>query len=544
MDLNPDALSLVISSLETLQLLRLLQLSNDFNGRFSVEIVWHMHGRFQIRQVDVSGSSTIVSNGAGQVWAWGCSIMNLGKVPLKAPQQIAFMSCPIKKLSNENFIFLHELCKNSITALDAEQSASLNKLIQKLNIENAVRFDQGGNIDQAFILPDPVLNYQELNTIESVLFALSEDEEVGRNALRDALEEFSKVLSYSEISLDTNGSLVLTPNGQVWVWCHAPHKSTLSLEHFDKVNTLHRSSFPEGVHFRKIAGDADHSLAIAADGQVWELDNTTTPQAIQFQHGITIVDIAGGGTHSLALDSRGQVWAWRLINENQPGLEPREYRSTPQKIDFLEKGVVISTIAASFKRSIAIDTLGQVWGENNHGQLGLGDNNTIIGPDKINFSQSVKILKISLGNSHTLAIDADGEVWSWGLNTKGQLGLGHNNPTVRPQKVNFSKGVKIIEVAAGGAHSVAIDRDGKVYTWGWNINGQLGLGHNENISTPQLIDITPPSIPSVDRLMQNLSLNAPECASSNSSPARAQAPFAALSLQKSVEVPASGLLYW
>lgn len=90
--------------------------------------------------------------------------------------------------------------------------------------------------------------------------------------------------------------------------------------------------------------------------------------------------------------------------------------------------------------------------------------------------------KISNGQYHTLAINDDGTLWSWGLNTHGQLGLGNNTNFSSPQQIGTSN--DWLEISAGSAHSLAIKSDGTLWAWGNNQNGQIGNNSIVNVNSP------------------------------------------------------------
>lgn len=73
-----------------------------------------------------------------------------------------------------------------------------------------------------------------------------------------------------------------------------------------------------------------------------------------------------------------------------------------------------------------------------------------------------------------------GELFTWGENTHGQLGVGSKTtPIPQPQLVERLKGISLAQIAAGGAHSAVVSLSGAVYSWGKNDFGQLGLGDTE-----------------------------------------------------------------
>lgn len=133
-------------------------------------------------------------------------------------------------------------------------------------------------------------------------------------------------------------------------------------------------------------------------------------------------------------------------------------------------------------------------GDNRYGQLGIecaDDQESFV---KVNFPEpNLRIVKIACGRRHTLFLAVTGNVYVCGLNTSGQLGLfiSNNNLGLEvPRKVKLSPDSTldhIIDICCGDHCSMAITSDGRLYTWGNNEFGQLGLGNNHNQSGPQLV---------------------------------------------------------
>ncbi|HEX3046849.1 MAG TPA: RCC1 repeat-containing protein, partial [Bacillota bacterium] len=97
------------------------------------------------------------------------------------------------------------------------------------------------------------------------------------------------------------------------------------------------------------------------------------------------------------------------------------------------------------------------------------------------------ITAVAGGGGHTLALTSAGKLYAWGLNNKGQLGNGSTSNTDTPLGIALPSGVSLVALAAGSAHSVALTKTGQVYTWGSNQFGQLGIGSADEPHTPTLV---------------------------------------------------------
>jgi alpha-tubulin suppressor-like RCC1 family protein len=97
------------------------------------------------------------------------------------------------------------------------------------------------------------------------------------------------------------------------------------------------------------------------------------------------------------------------------------------------------------------------------------------------------VKKIAAGGAHSLALKQDGSLWAWGDNSHGQLGNTQNTTgglaSARPVSITAITG-KIVAIAAGGSHSLALTEDGTVWGWGYNEFGQLGDGTGTTRFTP------------------------------------------------------------
>ena len=194
--------------------------------------------------------------------------------------------------------------------------------------------------------------------------------------------------------------------------------------------------------------------------------------------------IAAGEYHSLAVDDTGTVWSWGDNTYGQLGDGTTTGHTSPVKVTGLTSA---TQVTAGLVSSAALNTDGtvQAWGNNTYGQLGDGTTTGRTSPVKV--TGLTGITQIAAGNYHVLALRNDGTVAAWGLNNAGQLGDGTTSTATSPVTV---KGLtNVVQVAAGGlpgyaGHSVALTADGSVWTWGYGKSGQLGQGSRTSNPTP------------------------------------------------------------
>lgn len=140
--------------------------------------------------------------------------------------------------------------------------------------------------------------------------------------------------------------------------------------------------------------------------------------------------------------------------------------------------------------AIALAESGQVyaWGWNDKGQLGLGfSSNDKIGPTPVKFLAGKKIVKVATGGGHSMAVGLDGQVFAWGNNDRAELALGHTNNVDSPTLMEGFSDEEVISLKLTYLTGLALTAKGKVYAFGPNDCGILGLGHNRLISCPIMI---------------------------------------------------------
>ncbi|XP_044159252.1 probable E3 ubiquitin-protein ligase HERC6 isoform X2 [Bufo gargarizans] len=195
-----------------------------------------------------------------------------------------------------------------------------------------------------------------------------------------------------------------------------------------------------------------------------------------FTNQVGVQKVACGGRHTLFLQEDGIVLSCGQNDYEQLGR--RTDTSSLGQIHSLEAQTIVDVSCGS-NHSVAICSDGNIftWGGGSQGQLGLGQfpQNSRI-PRKISVLSDIRIIQISCGHFHTVALSEDCNVFSWGKNDFGQLGLGKPMPNQAiPQVVKSLKGVPLLQVSAGGSQSFALSMSGIVFGWGKNNAGQIGL---------------------------------------------------------------------
>lgn len=170
-------------------------------------------------------------------------------------------------------------------------------------------------------------------------------------------------------------------------------------------------------------------------------------------------------------------------------------------------GIVSASLSTRGQQTVFVTPDGAVWGVglNANGTLGDGTFVSRLGPVRF---QTVSgpftgAVDVACGNDHTAVLKSDGTVWTAGLNFIGQLGNGNTTAQLKAVQVLTSTGplTGVRAIAAGASHTLALTSSGEVWSWGLNTSGQLGIGNTANqnraVKAPALASIV--SIAAGDR---------------------------------------------
>lgn len=200
------------------------------------------------------------------------------------------------------------------------------------------------------------------------------------------------------------------------------------------------------------------------------------PRELIFSEAEQVKDVACGKYHTVLVTKGGAVFS--CGNNDYGQLGHNKTRTRLERVDGLN-AYMICKVACGESHTLAVNEWGQVfsWGSSSHGQLGLQSDEGIQPKPKIIRSLATSfVVQVSCGYKHCLALTNNGELYAWGCNDYGQLGLGMTSASVPvPSLVTSLTGVPLAFIASGGSHSFAISKSGAVFGWGKNRFGQLGL---------------------------------------------------------------------
>ncbi|HEX4435545.1 MAG TPA: hypothetical protein VH061_02000 [Solirubrobacteraceae bacterium] len=269
-------------------------------------------------------------------------------------------------------------------------------------------------------------------------------------------------------------------------------------------------------------GDASGELAQTPPSNLLQPDPTPTPVTVP---GVTFMHVAAGSEHVLAVSSTGVLYTFGEDRYGQLGYETAKNvetnqllpNPTPTPVTLPGASGTVTQVAAGLEFSLALTSSGQLYsfGENPYGQLG---SKTQVETFKANPTPAPvslpgatgAITHIAAGQFYSLVSTATGQLYAFGVNQCGQLGLEANSGTAEPNPTptlvtlpGASGGIR--ELAGGAFQSLVLTGSGQLYAFGCNSFGQLGSTINNGISnlltpnpTPTLV--TPPEDDAIESI--------------------------------------------
>ena len=286
--------------------------------------------------------------------------------------------------------------------------------------------------------------------------------------------------------------------------------------------TLIQHFVTNNISITNISGGTYHTIFLDSTGKVYSCgdngygqlghsnyDYLTVPTLIQYfvTNNIMIINIACCYYDTIFLDSTGKVYSCGRNHYGQLGHGHRTRLITPTRIEyFVTNNKIIKNVTCGSNHTIFLDSTGKVYSCGNngydaeygswrqhydYGQLGQSNYNNLNVPTLIQYfvTNNIIIKNVTCGNFHTIFLDSTGKVYGCGYNGCGQLGQGHDNNLNTPTLIQYfvDNNIIITNIACCYYDTIFLDSTGKVYSCGYNDNGELGHGNQDEYYVPTLI---------------------------------------------------------
>jgi cysteine-rich repeat protein len=319
-------------------------------------------------------------------------------------------------------------------------------------------------------------------------FGANTESEVGNGT--DNVPVHIPVFVLNDVTAVTSGehfNCALRANGSVWCWGDnlEDQMGPQSVANVDVPTPLEVTGLPPVLELQ--AGD-DHVCAIDGLGQVWcwgDNDNrqlgrggtgttdSPIPATVALPGGLAAIDLGLGQDHACAVLEDNTVACWGDDDNGQLG---DGTSGTDSGVATLVPGLaVINDVEGGEDHTCALDDLGQVWcwGDNIDGQLGIGSNTDNPNPQLVALPSAAQA--IALGDRFACALLVTDTVWCWGEGLDFQLGSGNLVDVTTPAEVMNMPAMGIAQLVAGGRGVCVVSDAGERWCWGFSENGQLGV---------------------------------------------------------------------
>ncbi|CAH2068345.1 unnamed protein product, partial [Iphiclides podalirius] len=286
---------------------------------------------------------------------------------------------------------------------------------------------------------------------------------------------------------------IVSHDGKLYA-CGEGTNGRLGLGHSNNVSTPRANPYLAHVLVRRVAvhSGGKHALALTADGKVYSWGegedgklghgNRLTmeaPRLIESLAGERVVGVACGSAHSACVTARGHLYTWGMGEYGRLGHGDDVTQLAPKMVEAIAAFRVIQVACGSRDaQTLALTACGKVfsWGDGDFGKLGRGGSDGCAVPMNIERLNTLGVIQVECGAQFSLALTRDGEVWTWGKGDYFRLGHGLDAHVRRPTLVEALRGRRVIHVAVGALHCLAVTSDNQVWAWGDNDHGQQGNG--------------------------------------------------------------------
>ena len=300
-------------------------------------------------------------------------------------------------------------------------------------------------------------------------------------------------LNFAALAVGGHHSCGLKSDGQAYCWGDNPNGA---LGNGSTSRSQEPAPVVGGHVFKAIYTEQSHSCGLKVDGRAYcwggnqfgqlgagDTLSKTVPSLVV--GGQIFTSLALGGAHTCGLTAAGVVSCWGYNDSMQLGLGDGDTvdRALPS---IVAGGQLFKSIELGADHSCGLkeDGSASCWGSSNYGQVGDGTQSNQGEPVSVEGGHRFKT-PLSLGSRHSCGLKEDGSAYCWGSNDYGQLGLGHYADTSQPTSLVIG-GHTFASLANGYLSACGLTSDAQLYCWGSNDFGQLGLGDIIDRNQPAL----------------------------------------------------------
>jgi alpha-tubulin suppressor-like RCC1 family protein len=249
----------------------------------------------------------------------------------------------------------------------------------------------------------------------------------------------------------------------------------------------------EGKMVLAVCAGKNHTVMCTTGGQLYTFGaypavhgnvlDECAPRLVEYP--INVTGVAVGDVHTAVCTGDGKLYTIGVGSNGQLGHGDFEDGTIFRQVESLV-GTNVVAVACGARHTLVRTDAGQLYtfGSNWCGQLGLGNAQDEYVPRLVELNK--KIVGVAAGRFHTVACTETGELYTFGNGSSGQLGHGDNDDCHLARLVELHK--KVVGVSCGGAHTLVYTVEGALYTFGSGGHGQLGHGNYDDHSVPRLVE--------------------------------------------------------
>ncbi|KAJ8985747.1 hypothetical protein NQ317_014400 [Molorchus minor] len=302
-------------------------------------------------------------------------------------------------------------------------------------------------------------------------------------------------LTIKQLCCAERGVLMLACSGKVYYMYYSSETQCPQLiEALKDKEVCKVATHTEGKHFMALTKDGEvYSWGNGDGGRLGHGDNNfkDEPTLIQALAEKDIIDIECGSTYSAAISANGSLYTWGRGNYGRLGHGTFEDCSTPTMVAGLSGQHIVKIACGSGDaHTLCVTSQGKVfsWGDGDYGKLGRGGSDGSKVPRLVEKLQNIEITDVYCGPHFSVALSSEGKVYTWGKGEGWRLGHATEEHVRMPELVEALQDKRIISLSLGTAHVLALTDNGEVYGWGKNENKQICDCPEMYIEQPRLIE--------------------------------------------------------